>query len=158
MTACYVYFIGSNKHTKIGVARNPEKRIAELQTGNQYTLEIKATIKMKSEKEAYDLEKFLHKYHARKRKAGEWFLLGNTRLKPSLEAFYSNGGALPVSVEHENIKNRTLARKNLSKKNGKINILLMQRARLAKLLELNGIAFDEILVSDDTSVSKIRKG
>lgn len=77
MINTYVYFIrealGCHAHVKIGVAKNPESRLAVLQTGNSRRLEIVATIGPVSEKQAYGIERKLHKKFRKHRLRGEWF-------------------------------------------------------------------------------------
>ena len=78
----HVYFIRSGKKgdIKIGKSNDPEKRMAELQTGNPKILRLIATIPCKSEQEAFDLEKALHKTFKSRWLHGEWFHR-NIRLK-----------------------------------------------------------------------------
>lgn len=71
----YVYFIRSGKKgdIKIGKSNNPEKRMAELQTGNPKKLRLIASIHCKSEQEAFSLEKKIHQLFRKRRLHGEWF-------------------------------------------------------------------------------------
>jgi predicted GIY-YIG superfamily endonuclease len=73
----YVYVIRStNYYFKVGVARNPERRLSELQTGNPEPLNIEALILCPSEKSAYGLESLLHKKFSRRKVRSEWFFFG----------------------------------------------------------------------------------
>jgi len=73
----YVYMIGSEHDlchpVKIGVTRDIEKRLSQINTGNHEQLNVKATIGPLDQKAAYALEDSihakLHSYHIR----GEWF-------------------------------------------------------------------------------------
>lgn len=77
MNNTYVYFIqekiGEKAPVKVGVARKPENRLAELQTGNSRTLIIISQIGPLSERRAYHLERQLHKKFKKHRIRGEWF-------------------------------------------------------------------------------------
>ncbi len=77
----YVYFIQSGKKgaIKIGKANNVDKRMAELQVGNQYLLRVVAQIPCKSSKHAELTEKRLHRFFAKQKIRGEWFQ-GNINL------------------------------------------------------------------------------
>ena len=71
----YVYFIKSGKKgaIKIGKSNRPEKRMAELQTGNPYKLYLIAFIHCETEKEAFSLEKKMHRLFRSQKMNGEWF-------------------------------------------------------------------------------------
>ena len=72
----YLYFI-TNKDSavKIGVSRDPRKRLKQLQTGNHTPLKIKKLVKLKSRSEAYKLEAELHQKFKNKKILNEWFFL-----------------------------------------------------------------------------------
>lgn len=78
----YVYFItnGRKNVVKIGVAKNPSKRLKTFQTANHEKLIVLRVIRLNSRTEAFRLERALHqkfkKYHIR----GEWFKLTSTVL------------------------------------------------------------------------------
>ena len=61
----YVYFLRAGKSRKgpikIGIAKNIEKRIATLQTGNHLVLYLEGCIKCDSYAQAYSLEQMLHR-------------------------------------------------------------------------------------------------
>lgn len=57
-------------YCKIGVAKNPQKRIQQLQTGNSAKLKILYTYKTDL---ANKIEKTLHNYLKHFQKEGEWF-------------------------------------------------------------------------------------
>ena len=68
MTNHYIYFIKENKTrrrefcaVKIGVSSNPEKRLTAMQTGNPRKLSIEVKMGPFSRKEAYGMEKKLHR-------------------------------------------------------------------------------------------------
>lgn len=64
----YVYLIDSGHTVKIGYARNPRKRLALLQTGNDEPLRLVAAIPGTKR-----LERELHELFAGDRVRGEWF-------------------------------------------------------------------------------------
>lgn len=71
----HVYIIQSGKEGpyKIGMARNVEKRVDELQIGNHQKLYIIAKIYFGTDARAYHIEKLLHRMYSRARIRGEWF-------------------------------------------------------------------------------------
>lgn len=72
----YVYFIrieASPPMVKIGKARNPEERMATLQTGCPYELTLIGTIACRSDMHANACEKRLHDEFRLERRRGEWF-------------------------------------------------------------------------------------
>jgi hypothetical protein len=71
----YVYLIYSteNGYYKIGISKNPTKRVNQLQTGNGERLVLKETFKTKY---YLDVEKSLHGIYGDFRRHGEWFELG----------------------------------------------------------------------------------
>ena len=70
--AGYVYIIrDETQHLiKIGVAKNPQKRLAQLQTGSPNKLEIVKTI---PSNQPFKLEKEMHNENASKHYRGEWY-------------------------------------------------------------------------------------
>ena len=87
----YVYFISSGKGKKapikIGVSKNIDKRIDELQTGNPNKLHLLSAIECTSIKRAYNLEGYLHHKLRRFRLVGEWFRREDWNL-PSILSVY----------------------------------------------------------------------
>lgn len=75
--SCFVYLISDGEYIKIGVAKNVEARLKDLQVANAKELQLICSFPLKNEKEAFKLEKFLHSeyeaYHIR----GEWFNILN---------------------------------------------------------------------------------
>jgi len=70
----YVYFIQSGgKAIKIGSAKNVDRRLKMLQTGNQFELKIVAKIGFEFEAEARAYEKKLHRFFQSQHIRGEWF-------------------------------------------------------------------------------------
>lgn len=69
----FVYFITDKKYVKIGVAKNINLRLKQLQTGNGNILQILAAIPCKNNYDAHYLEKQLHYYFSQYNTYGEWF-------------------------------------------------------------------------------------
>lgn len=68
----YLIFSQENGYYKIGISKNPQKRIEQLQTGNSSELKIIETYKS----EYYNkIEKALHRRFSHARINGEWFAL-----------------------------------------------------------------------------------
>lgn len=66
----YLYFIrcGKNGPIKIGIARDPQKRLVTLQIGNPRRLVLIGTLE-----DCADLERRLHEHFAADHIGGEWF-------------------------------------------------------------------------------------
>ena len=83
----YLYFISTTRKNvvKIGIAKNPNKRLKTFQTANYEKLIILRVIQVPTRNLAFELEKALHqkfkKYHIR----GEWF-----KLTPTIINFIEN--------------------------------------------------------------------
>jgi len=70
----YVYLIQSlvNSNYKIGVSKHPNKRVAQLQTGNSSKLRL---VEVYQSEFAYQIEKALQQRYSYLRKEGEWFYM-----------------------------------------------------------------------------------
>ena len=66
----FLYIISDGKDYKVGVAKDPEKRLKTLQTGNKHTLSLEFT---ESKNSPYQCEKIIHQALAVYRTKGEWF-------------------------------------------------------------------------------------
>ena len=67
----FVYLIrGNNGKYKIGIAKEPKKRLKQLQTGNSDVLTIIETYQSEN---ASKIESTLHNRYSYLRNAGEWF-------------------------------------------------------------------------------------
>lgn len=83
----YLYFISNERQkvVKIGIAKNPEKRLKTFQTAHYEKLIILKVVSVSNRTLAFQLETALHqkfqKYHIR----GEWF-----KLTPTLFRFIEN--------------------------------------------------------------------
>ena len=69
----FVYLIQSRETGlyKIGVAKNPKKRLTQLQTGNGG--ELRLIDQYQSDEYAFKIERTLHRHNSHERKEGEWF-------------------------------------------------------------------------------------
>ena len=66
-----VYLIrGNDGRYKIGISKNPKKRIHQLQTGNSDKLDL---IESYESKNARQIESMLHSHYSYARNMGEWF-------------------------------------------------------------------------------------
>lgn len=70
----YVYLIQStdNGYYKIGISKNPQKRIKQLMTGNSSPLKL---IESYESEFANKIERVLHRRYSHLNKEGEWFEL-----------------------------------------------------------------------------------
>ena len=73
ISECHSHKLRGGSAVKIGVAKNPAARLAELQTGNPKELELALTFGPMSEKQAYQLESRFHSKFRKYRIRGEWF-------------------------------------------------------------------------------------
>lgn len=69
----YVYFIKAGKFLKIGISEDPERRLSQLQTGSPMKLTLSETVKVRTEREAKDVECAMHLHFRGSRIHGEWF-------------------------------------------------------------------------------------
>lgn len=93
----YLYFArNAHGHIKIGVSRNPEKRVKRLQCntgrsqGSDGAIELLATRKYPGEWEARTAERLFHGDFAEHRLNGEWFS-ANEKLAEVIELFQASG-------------------------------------------------------------------
>lgn len=70
-----LYLIKCNEFYKIGIATDLENRLAALQTGNPYPLEVEACYQFVN---ASVVEKALHQRFSASRTIGEWFRIGDS--------------------------------------------------------------------------------
>lgn len=71
---CYVYFIQSGCGAiKVGIAKNPDKRMANMQTGHNKLLRLIAKFPQPDRNSARLLERELHDLFSEYRIRGEWF-------------------------------------------------------------------------------------
>lgn len=91
----YVYLMrqgGATGPIKIGVARDPDGRLKNLQTGSPRTLRIIARLPFESRMEALEMERALHAKYKEFRLKGEWFKPGLFRaMRENLKAMRTEG-------------------------------------------------------------------
>lgn len=69
----YIYIIGSeNPPYKIGISKNPERRLKNIQTGHPHKLQI-LELRETDSKRTKLLESVIHKHLDQYRMKGEWF-------------------------------------------------------------------------------------
>lgn len=69
----FIYIITNGEDYKVGVSKNPNKRLKQLQTGNPKKLEIVSLFEVPSEI-VYAMEREAHKaIQSKYAKSGEWF-------------------------------------------------------------------------------------
>ena len=71
----FVYLLTCKGVYKIGVAKNPLRRLKALQTGSSAKITLVHVI---YSPDAFKLEKYFHRLFAHKRMEGEWFALTPT--------------------------------------------------------------------------------
>ncbi len=70
----YLYFLKAGNTVKIGISKNPEKRIKAIQTGNAQAVYLLGKICFHSRNDANLMEKAIHQsYSYLNRNAREWF-------------------------------------------------------------------------------------
>lgn len=130
-----IYFIESaTKPTmiKIGKAKDPESRLRALQTGSSARLRLIGSVAMKSDKQAFEVERHFHEVFADIRLNGEWFKKTGT-----LSAFIKD------CIHRENTP-KSIAARHLKKQqayveNGHHNVVKHQRREKVKNLDLGKI-------------------
>ena len=72
----WVYFIraGNRGAIKIGWAKDVDRRMTELQIGNAFKLTLITKIKCDSKEHAAAMEQRFHRFFAKQRIRGEWFM------------------------------------------------------------------------------------
>jgi len=147
----YVYLIQSgksnNSSVKIGVAKEPEKRILELQVGNAYLLTLIGKIPANSRKHAEYLESRLHKYFSRYHIRGEWFQGKKINIKQAIDYIGNDclkyedlkGSAIHGSKKEQRIERLSSENKSLHTAIGLLNESIdeeLDRQSMANMPEL----------------------
>lgn len=78
----YIYLLKSADKYKIGLSKQPYKRVKQLQTGNANKIQL---IHKFETEHSYQLEKTFHNIYQINRKMGEWFVLPYTIEKTFLD-------------------------------------------------------------------------
>ena len=96
-----VYLIrGNDGRYKIGIARNPKKRIRQLQTGNSDKLTLIETYQSEN---AFKIETALHNRFSYVRQEGEWFDLSITEESKFIEICKSIDESITFLKKMDNI-------------------------------------------------------
>lgn len=99
----YLYVIQCNEFYKVGIASDVAARVASLQTGNPYPLQVVAYYEFDN---ATPVEQSLHQCFAEQWQSGEWYKLGNGDLDKINSVCTLLGGKLetaPVEVGEQNV-------------------------------------------------------
>ena len=86
----FVYVIKSGDNYKIGIAKDPRKRMRDLQTGDPTEHAIVTTSFVSN---AQQLEAKLHQHYTQYSVRGEWFKLPSDKLEEALEILWEKGFA-----------------------------------------------------------------
>jgi hypothetical protein len=89
LSPCFIYIITTVEYTgryKIGISKDVEKRLDQLNPFSCYPLKILHIVKMCCRESALDFESQLHKKVESKRTHGEWFYLGLNELEKIRES------------------------------------------------------------------------
>lgn len=92
-TQVSVYVLEANGICKVGVAKSITTRVASMQTGNPYKIEVVAEFRFNDERTARDIEAEVHRMLTHYRMQGEWF---NTGKEEIVELLLEVIGDLPV--------------------------------------------------------------
>ena len=85
MQTSFIYIIGSNKPPyKVGISKNPNRRLKNLQTGHPYPLQIHHLIETNINKTKL-LETIIHRNLKFHKTNGEWFDMSLQNLKLQVE-------------------------------------------------------------------------
>lgn len=79
MSIIYLIYNKDSGFYKIGVSKNPYKRIKQLQTGNNTKLEIKQLYE--ANEYAYRVESILHRTYNLNERFNEWFMLDKEQVE-----------------------------------------------------------------------------
>jgi hypothetical protein len=77
MSRCYIYIIAIDGHDlcKVGISKNPQSRLSQLNTGSPYKMRFVCILETPNASEARKLESAFHKVMRKHRTNGEWFSL-----------------------------------------------------------------------------------
>jgi len=118
------------------VAKEPEKRILELQIGNPYLLTLIGKIPANSRKHAEYIESRLHRYFSRYHIRGEWFQGKKINIKKAVDYIGNN------CLSYDDVKGSSI---HGSKKEEKIERLSNENKSLHKAIQnLNESIEDEL--------------
>ena len=103
----FVYIMQSgekkNAPIKIGMSKDPYRRLSDLQTGNPLLISLKGSIPFNSRREALDFERFLHSMVGGYEYYGEWFSPKRLNLKKAIGVWNSKGR---TKVAYKNVSGK----------------------------------------------------
>lgn len=85
----FVYFVSDARFVKIGIAKEPYKRLIDLQIGNAMPLSVLYLIPLRDENSARIVEHKLHNFYSEYQKSGEWFDISDKLDKKSFKQMFS---------------------------------------------------------------------
>ena len=96
MAVSYIYIIGGNTPPyKVGISKNPQRRLKNLQTGSPYPLKIHSLTETCITKTKL-LETVIHRHLKFKRTSGEWFDVPLEDLKLEIDYAIIRYGEDPI--------------------------------------------------------------
>ncbi len=102
----FVYFISDESdHIKIGVAKDPLKRLGNMQVGNAQRLKLLYLIGAKDLDAATRIENMLHNMYSRYKIRGEWYSIYQHMNHNSFYALYDPKDYLKETINERNIEN-----------------------------------------------------
>lgn len=97
-----LYFISDGEHVKIGIAFDPVKRLAGLQTGSPRQLSLVGSWDMGEGVSAGSVERRLHSRLSHCKVGGEWFAVSEEELAGQFELAYKEAyGAQTVKISND---------------------------------------------------------
>jgi len=136
----FVYILKAGTHRKapikIGMARDVEVRIKELQTGNPYELICIGTIAFDTKEQAFDMEQFLHYVYADRRLEGEWFSVNDFSLIEAQKIWEKKAPNTPCPIS--NMNNAT-PEDNYTPRNKEVYARILEDLKLLSKSDLNSI-------------------
>lgn len=106
----YIYIISNELgYIKVGVSKHPNKRVSQLQTGNEHTLTLLFTEEFEcTRKHLLKVEKLLHRELSRMTESakGEWFKISDDQLQSIKNTIIFHRIRYEDDVDHFNPKFR----------------------------------------------------
>jgi len=149
----YVYFIRAGIYTKIGVAKNIQRRIEQLQTGNPLELRLTCSIQMPNMKSAFYFERLLHDELMDQHKHGEWFFIKEVKVRDIISKFSENNDLFDAKFGNNLFKKRDTEKVKrircaLKAAKSELYRLKVENGKMKKILKENNL---DLNVSSDTN-------
>jgi len=127
----HVYIIQSGDYSKVGLANNPQSRLAALQTANPQALKLIYSKPFASRKDAKKAEAAMHKKFGYCRVQGEWFKTDPEKLKRGLDRMAEK----PVKTSKS--KSGEYFRRTAKQQQNRVKTYLAVNASTDKHVEIN---------------------